>query len=240
MQVNKTKCIGCSKCLKICPVNAISMVDGKVDINQDLCVECGVCFRVKICPVNAFEKPHFEIGNPRLIRYLFSDPTSRHPITDMGGRGTVEMKTNDVTERFKVGEAGIGIEVGRPGISASISDVEKIYKKIITIKDIQFEKANPVSDLIDPKNPSQFKKELLKERVLSAIIEFKIPTSSLVEALGKLKDVGEEIDTVFSVCLIDRVTENGKMENIEIVRKNGYKVSKNLKVCVGLGKLPAH
>ena len=46
------KCIGCTKCSRGCPVNAI---EGKVKvkhiINQDKCIKCGACFNS--CPVKA-------------------------------------------------------------------------------------------------------------------------------------------------------------------------------------------
>ncbi len=53
-----TKCIGCGKCTNSrierdkCPMDAISRgEDGKVRINQELCVGCGIC-KVR-CPVDA-------------------------------------------------------------------------------------------------------------------------------------------------------------------------------------------
>ena len=42
------------------------------------------------------------------------------------GRGTEEMKTNDVKGTFLPGEVGVGIELGRPGIEANFRDVEKV------------------------------------------------------------------------------------------------------------------
>ncbi|MGI5919498.1 MAG: NADH-quinone oxidoreductase subunit NuoF [Christensenellales bacterium] len=53
--IDKTKCIGCSACAKVCPVNAIS---GKVkepfEIDQSKCIKCGAC--VARCKFNAIEK----------------------------------------------------------------------------------------------------------------------------------------------------------------------------------------
>lgn len=53
--ITPEKCIGCTRCSKACPVNAIS---GKVKevhvIDQDICIKCGACFDV--CPVSAITK----------------------------------------------------------------------------------------------------------------------------------------------------------------------------------------
>ena len=52
---DRTKCIGCQKCLtgqNGCPVEAISIgSDGKVVIDQEICVGCGICKRR--CPADA-------------------------------------------------------------------------------------------------------------------------------------------------------------------------------------------
>ena len=43
------KCIGCQRCLKVCPVNAIAGEPKKVHvIDQEKCIRCGLCFSV--CP----------------------------------------------------------------------------------------------------------------------------------------------------------------------------------------------
>lgn len=52
--VLKKKCIACKKCVRKCPVDAISMSRSKAIINDHLCIYCGKC--VKICPVHAILK----------------------------------------------------------------------------------------------------------------------------------------------------------------------------------------
>lgn len=51
--VDKEKCIGCGICEGVCPVTAISMVDGKAEINPEICIKCGAC--ESACPVNAIK-----------------------------------------------------------------------------------------------------------------------------------------------------------------------------------------
>ncbi len=49
IEVSK-KCIGCSKCVPVCPFAAINMIDKKATMNE-ACTLCGAC--VQVCPVNA-------------------------------------------------------------------------------------------------------------------------------------------------------------------------------------------
>lgn len=52
---NKTKCIKCGECKKICPPQAIAMEKGKVPkVNKNKCIRCWCC--AEVCPVNAISK----------------------------------------------------------------------------------------------------------------------------------------------------------------------------------------
>lgn len=44
------KCIGCNKCVPVCPFAAINMIDKKATMNE-ACTLCGAC--VQVCPVSA-------------------------------------------------------------------------------------------------------------------------------------------------------------------------------------------
>jgi electron transfer flavoprotein alpha subunit len=49
IEVSK-KCIGCTKCVPVCPFAAINMIDKKATMNE-ACTLCGAC--VQVCPVSA-------------------------------------------------------------------------------------------------------------------------------------------------------------------------------------------
>lgn len=51
IKIDKEICIGCSRCMKQCPTEAIRVFDGIAKINDNKCIDCGECYRV--CPVNA-------------------------------------------------------------------------------------------------------------------------------------------------------------------------------------------
>ncbi|HHE40001.1 MAG TPA: 4Fe-4S dicluster domain-containing protein [Candidatus Cloacimonetes bacterium] len=52
--VDAEGCIGCTICVQKCPVDAISMKDGKAVIDPEKCINCGIC--ADVCPVKAIKK----------------------------------------------------------------------------------------------------------------------------------------------------------------------------------------
>jgi nitroreductase/NAD-dependent dihydropyrimidine dehydrogenase PreA subunit len=51
--IDSAKCIGCGKCVKVCPSQTISMVDGKATVTGKTSINCGHCEQV--CPVDAIK-----------------------------------------------------------------------------------------------------------------------------------------------------------------------------------------
>jgi len=53
VKVIELKCIGCGKCVRVCPFEAIDMINRKAKITEK-CTACGQC--LEACPVDAIEK----------------------------------------------------------------------------------------------------------------------------------------------------------------------------------------
>ena len=131
MRIEKHKCAGCGQCTEYCTLGNISArrrdeKSGRLyyEIDEDECVDCGVCLRADVCQTDALFMPKYEW--PRTVRANFSDPLVEHPETKVPGRGTEEMKTNEVTGRIKPGHVGIACEMGRPAVGARFHDTQKV------------------------------------------------------------------------------------------------------------------
>ncbi|MFX1480844.1 MAG: indolepyruvate ferredoxin oxidoreductase subunit alpha [Promethearchaeota archaeon] len=232
MEIKRDICNGCGQCIIVCPVQAIKMVEKKAVIDEELCVECSVCYRSANCPVNAIKMK--KLSWPREVRIPFSNVIATHKVTGVPGRGTEEMKTNDVTNRYKFGEYGVSIELGRPGLGTKLRNIELFTTKLADIG-VSYEEKSPVTALlIDDKG--HIKEEVKDERVLSAIIEFKITIEKLPLILEIIRDVEKEIDTVFSVGIVSRIKENNTDEVINQLTQLGCEVRPNAKINIGLGR----
>ena len=263
MDIDKKKCVGCGNCQIICTMGAISLdTDGRSVVNQEACVECGTCYRVlrnegyqpwfvrsirkvltsfklgyladaDLCPTGALTPP--DLVWPRVLRAQFSNPTVVHPGTGVPGRGTDEIKSNDVTGRLRHGEAGLVVEIGRPGIGAFFRDVERVAMALAPLAPV-FEPENPVTLLMSDLKMGKMRPDVLDEKVLSAIIEFKTAIERIPEFLAALERVQHQVDTVISVGVGSRCLADGTLPHEAWVKKAGYALSPGGKTNLGLGR----
>jgi len=171
---------------------------------------------------------------PRAIRRVFSDPTLVKKETKVTGRGTEEMKTNDVTNRFRAGSVGIGIELGRPSVGSTFIDVQRMSRALAQ-RGIRFERRNPLTKLID-EHTGDIDESILPERVLSAILEFVVPLDDLKEVLETILATAETLNTVFSLDMIYLNDPETKKRAMEILADIGLPPSLAGKTNVGLGR----
>ncbi len=237
MLIDRERCIGCGACLPYCPVRAIKLNESEsgvqAEVDRDGCVECSVCLRAGVCPTDALSMPELEW--PRSLRAEFSNPFATHRSVNEEGRGTEEMKTNDVTGRFSRGFSGVMVELGRPGVGARFRDLDSGSRALGSIG-VRFEPHNPVTALMKDKKTGEIMAEVLNERVLSAIIEFRIEDQALLDALNVLREVSQRIDTVFSLSVAARVSEDGSVPTVAIAERAGFTPRPNTKTNVGLGR----
>lgn len=234
MQIDKEKCIKCGQCIPYCPMACISKnADGVVEIDLDECVECEVCKNSRVCPRDALYLQ--ELDDIRILRNQFSNPLITHPKTGVPGRGTEEMKTNEVTGRFKRGRAGVCIELGRPGTGTRLSDVQKVAMAVAPYAKYGFEPHNPVTALMVD-GTGKLRDDVLNEKTLSAIVEIEVDQSDIAGVLDAIKAVQKEVNTVFSVDFAGRLEPDESFPAKKIAEAADYKLSLNGKTNVGLGK----
>ena len=265
MKINPEKCVACGNCTYVCPMGAI-YIDQKIHratINRDECVECYACFnglsqehlnptfvrtvrkifqtvRLRfdpepdVCPTAAFEPD--ELAWPRIVRRAFSDPRVPHESTGVHGRGTEEVKTNDISGRVKVGEVGFTIEFGRPGVGVRFRDIQKMCTALAKAG-VAFERKNPVTSLMSDLATGTIREDILDEKVLSAIVEIKVSIDRAEEIIRLVWDVEKQIDTVVALGVGVRCDQDGE-ENVvaPILEKLGYKLER-AKTNIGLGRI---
>jgi len=241
MKIDPEICTGCGQCVPYCPMGAIVLYkkDRKrgekafAEIVRDECVECSVCFRADVCQSGAIIKETLEM--PRLVRAFFSDPWFSHPGTDIPGRGTEEMKTNEVTGRFREGFVGIGLEFGRPGTGCRLREVEPAVRKFASL-DVKLEPENPLTQIVADHESGRIREDVRNEKVLSAIVEAVVPVAKCQEVFQAVKELAGEVETVFSVGVITKVAGDGSYPSVDEMKKAGISPSINGKVNLGLGR----
>jgi ferredoxin len=264
MKIDSAKCVACGNCLPVCPMGAIYIDPSanRARINADECVECFTCYRgmskehlnpvlvrairktaqffrfrfdpePDICPTDALVPE--ELSWPRVVRRAFSDPQVPHESTGIHGRGTAEVKTNDVTARIKEGEAGFVVEFGRPGIGARFRDIEWVTKGLAELG-VEFEPNNPVTSLMTNPSRGLIRPEILNEKVLSAIVEIKAKLADVPQVLKRIKELSREVATVVSVGVSTRCDSGGEDRLGEMLEREGYPTYRG-KTNLGLGRV---
>jgi len=242
---------------------AIDPAINRAVIDYDACVECGTCYRgmsqehlnpgvvravralaklfrfrfepePDVCPTAAFVMEELEW--PRIVRRVFSDPLVEHASTGIHGRGTEEVKTNDVSNRVTVGEVGHVIEFGRPGVGVRFHHIQTMTMALAA-RGIVFEPKNPITHLMTDTGTGTLKPDLLQEKILSAIVEIKTTLDEVAGVLDTVFAVANRIDTVLAVGVSTRCDNRGEDELLAPLLTNlGYRFER-AKTNMGLGRI---
>ncbi len=234
MRINKELCIECMACYRNCPVGVIQSGPDGVFIPDDECVECGACLKVSACPTGALYEQEEVNSLPRAIRKVFSNPTAPHSGTGVFGRGTEEVKTNDVTGRVRHGQVGVALEIGRPGAGARLSEAEK-FTTILVNLGATFEPKNPLSQIMDM-NTGKIHADVVNEKVLSAIVEFSISLDKLDIIAAIIRDTAKTLDSPFSWGIITRTDAAGHSPALDHLAKLNLNPRPCAKVNLGMGR----
>ncbi|MGA1820552.1 MAG: FAD-binding protein [Thermoplasmatota archaeon] len=125
IEIIKKKCIGCQACVRGCPFNAITMVEGKASIGPE-CTLCGAC--VKFCRFEAieFERPkgrevdasryegvwiYCEVRSGRLSPSALELATKARELADELGQKVGAILIGDGVEKFigQLGDHGVDV-----------------------------------------------------------------------------------------------------------------------------------
>ncbi len=263
MWIDPKLCVGCANCVAVCPMEAISVdhTSRRANVDLDECVECHACYRgmsrerlnptavrlvrraaelfrfrfdpePDVCPTSAITSE--ELTWPRTVRRAFSDVLVTHESTGILGRGTEEVKTNDVTGRLEAGRAGFVVELGRPSTGARFHDIQKVAMALADTG-AAFEANNPLTGLMDDPSTGVMNPEILDEKVLSAILEFQTEMNDVERMLSVLRDVAMEIRTVMAVGVASRCDETGDNPLETILPDAGFPILR-AKTNLGLGR----
>ena len=236
--INKELCNGCKICNKFCTVDAIHYLaeEKKCYIDQDRCTECYVCLRQKVCPRGAIQPVELD-SFYKQFQHVISDPVETHGVTGVSGRGTEEVKTNDVSGRVKKGEVGVAIDMGRPGMGVFLRDAEKVAMAIAAVgAELAPQEHTPLAALMTDLKTGKLEDACHGYHLLSVIVEAKCKEGELKQVLEALQKVEKEIDTVFSLGLIIRTDEKGQTKVLDTLDELGIPQPHRGKVNVGLGK----
>jgi len=265
MDIDLSKCVGCGNCVPFCTMGVISIENYRAVVNEDECVECSTCYRslrdeglnptlvrigrallrnfpyiplipdppVDVCPTGALVEP--KLDWPRVIRREFSNPVVIHPSTEMSGRGTMEIKTNEVTGRLGEGDVGMVIELGRPGLGVFLRDIEKMAMAVAA-RGAVFERNNPLTVLMEDPIRGRMRPDVLGEKVLSAIIELRCREEQVEGIVEAMRQVERELGTVGSAGIASRCRKDGSIPHLELAEKLGLELSLNGKTNLGLGR----
>jgi ferredoxin len=265
VKINPDKCVACGNCTYVCPMGAI-YIDPTIRravVNRAECVECYACYnglsqehlnptlvrlirkvfqmmRVRfdpepdVCPTAAFEPE--ELVWPRVVRRAFSDPRVPHESTGIEGRGTEEVKTNDISGRVKVGEVGFTIEFGRPGVGVWMHEIQEMCTALAQAG-VSFEKRNPLTSLMADVSTGALREDILGEKVLSAIVEIKVPVERTEEIIRLVWEVEKRLDTVVALGVGTRCAADGEDYVVApILERLGYRLER-AKTNTGLGRI---
>jgi hypothetical protein len=100
---------------------------------------------------------------------------------------------------------------------------------------IEFEPNNPITHLMTDKKSGNLRDDILNEKILSAIVEFKTRISDVPAVLHKVDEVSRSLDTVVALGVSTRCDQEGMSALDPVLGEVGFSFVRG-KTNLGLGR----
>lgn len=223
VEINKSLCIGCGKCVRDCVSEKIKLVDGKAQFMYEKCLECGHCYA--ICPVEAVSLPGYDAVSEH--PFDLSELDSDKLLLGMKSRRTIrQFRDEPVSQEMidKIIEAGRYCPTGTNSqdytftvIQNKLGDFEK--EAVRTFRMAQ-KAATPFSDYI--KNVTIDDNFFFKGAPLVIVVSGKGESSSyLASSYMELMAASLGLGVLYSGFFVGVAKLNPKVKNMLKLEK-GY------------------
>jgi hypothetical protein len=115
-------------------------------------------------------------------------------------------------------------------------DIQKMCWALADAR-VSFEKKNPITSLMSDVSTGTIREDIMNEKLMSAIVEIKVPVERTEEIIRLVWKVEKEIDTVVAIGVGTRCDENGEDHVVApVLERLGYKLER-AKTNIGLGRI---
>ena len=142
-------------------------------------------------------------------------------------------KLNEVHGRISKDSTAVVVEVGRPGVSTTLADVEKVCMALAAAG-FTFDPGSGVTGLMVDVAAGKLQPDILNERVMHAMIHYTCPNDHLPAGLRALREVAGRVNTVFSIGFSSLLDAEGIGPAVAICEEAGFVVKPHGKTSVGM------
>lgn len=189
MSYFEEKCQGCANCVTACPSNALSLINGKIIRDFNLCTTCEKC--VSVCPNGVMEKIGAEREVEELVDILLRDKpfydNSGGGVTISGGEPTMQFNfLLELLKGLKKQEIHTAIETCGYFNENLIGDLVKYVD--LFLFDIK---------MIDPKKHKRFT-NVFNEKILTNFskILFEVENERIIPRIPLIPGVNTDLNTI--------------------------------------------
>jgi|GEM_PF-5547614 len=209
-----SNCLGCGLCEPLCPQDAIHLEETasgrKASIDNEKCLECGVCLDSGVCCHGAIEE---STETRAEIRRLFGSMTPKIPGQKKHGRtGSWDVKTCDAGTPLPADTVIVRIELGRPEGGVCLAQAEELRQMLLR----QGHREAPQKSyrrMLELVGPDGLCKEAGAIRVLSVCLEYccdplNVPDLlALAQEWARSRNISYRANALFPPVLLEEFRE---------------------------------